>query len=152
MRFNSPAILGLALLLGTTGRAMAQNTAVPSSAASDTAIASAHKAADVWLDQLDGAQYGPSWDDAGSAFQRASTKEQWITTVQKVRGQVGPLGQRTVQKSQFTTTVPNLPVGEYVVMQYRAVSARGGFITETVVLQRDGARGWRVDSYVVKPA
>lgn len=151
MRFNSSAILGIALLFGA-GRAMAQGAPVVSSTATDTAIASAHKAADVWLDQLDGAQYGPSWDNAGSVFQRALTKAQWIATVQKVRGQVGPLGPRTVQKSQFTTTAPNLPPGEYVVMQYRTVSGSGGFVTETVVLQRDGARGWRVDGYVVKPA
>lgn len=151
MRFHSSAILGFALLLGA-GQAMAQGAPAQSSTATDSAIASAHKAADVWLDQLDGAQYGPSWDNAGSAFQHALTKAQWIATVQKVRGQVGPLGPRTVQKSQFTTTAPNLPPGEYVVMQYRTVSGSGGFVTETVVLQRDGARGWRVDGYFVKPA
>lgn len=151
MRFNSSAILGFALLFGA-GQAMAQGVPVRSSAAADTAIASAHKAADVWLDQLDGAQYGPSWDNAGSAFQHNLTKAQWISTVQKVLGQVGPLGPRTVQKSQFTTTAPNLPAGEYVIMQYRTVAGSGGFVIETVVLQRDGVRGWRVDGYFVKPA
>lgn len=151
MRFNSYTILGFALLLGA-GPAIAQGVPTQPSAASDTAVASAQKAADVWLDQLDGAQYGPSWDNAGTVFQHAVTKAQWISTVQKVRGQVGPLGTRTVQQSQLATNLPNLPPGEYVVMQYRTVSGTGGFVIETVVLQRDGARGWRVDGYFVKPA
>ena len=151
MRFNSSAILGFALMF-SAGQAIAQDTPAHQPAVPDSAIASAHKAADVWVDQLDGAQYGPSWDNSGTAFQHAVTKEQWITTVQRVRGQVGPLGPRTVQRSQFTTTVPGMPAGEYVMMQYRTVSGTGGFVTETVVLQRDGTRGWRVVGYFVKPA
>jgi hypothetical protein len=48
--------------------------------------------------------------------------------------------------------MPNMPAGEYVQMQYRTESGTGGFVTETVVLQREGARGWRVVGYFVKPA
>lgn len=149
MRVISSVILGAALLAGAV-RASAQGAAA--AAASDTAVASAHKAADVWLDMLDGAQYAGSWDAAGTAFQHAVTKAQWVSQVQKVRGQVGPLGVRKVQSSQFTTALPNMPAGDYVVMQYHTESGTGGFVTETVVMERDGARGWRVVGYFVKPA
>jgi hypothetical protein len=151
MHFKSSTILGFALLLGG-GPAMAQGAPATSSAANATAVASAQKAADVWLDQLDGAQYGPSWDNSGMAFQQNVTKPQWIATIQKVRGQYGPLGTRTVQSSQFTNSVPNMPAGDYVVMQYHTVSGTGGFVTETVALQREATRGWRVVGYFLKPA
>jgi hypothetical protein len=149
MRVKTSAILGLAMLLGG-GTLRAQGTAPAQ--ATDTAIASAQKAGSAWLDQLDGAQYGPSWDNAGEVFQHSLTRAKWIATVQKVRGQVGPLGTRTLQHSQYTTSVPSMPAGAYVIMQYRTESGTGGFVTETVVLQREAARGWRVVGYSVKPA
>jgi hypothetical protein len=150
MRFNSSAVLGLAILLGT-GRAMAQDAPVPSSAATDTAVASAYKAANVWLDQLDGAQYGPSWDNASATFQHAVTRDQWVATVQRVRGQVGPLGERSLQEGKRTSTAPNLPAGDYVTLRFRTVAANPAHVTETVVMERDGARGWRVIGYFVRP-
>lgn len=150
MRFAPKAVLGLALLFGAS-QAQAQGSAAPA-AANEAAIASAQKASDVWLDQLDGAQYGPSWDDAGTAFKQAVARDKWITTVQKVRGQVGPLGARKLEHSQFSTSLPNMPAGEYVMLQYRTVSGVGGFVTETCVMEREAARGWRVVGYFVKPA
>jgi hypothetical protein len=149
MRFNSSVVLGLALLLGA-GEVKAQQTQPPQTNAA--AIASAQSAADAWLGQLDVAQYGGSWDNASATFKHAVTKTQWTATVQKVRGQVGPLGTRTMQHSQFTTTIPNMPAGEYVVLQYRTVSGSGGFVIETVSMEKDGERGWRVNGYFVKPA
>lgn len=152
MRFASTALFGFALLIGASAsQAQAQGSAAPA-AANDTAIASAQKAADVWIDQLDGAQYGPSWDDAGTAFKQSVTRDKWITTVQKVRGQVGPLGTRKLEHSQFSTSLPNMPAGAYVMLQYRTVSGVGGFVTETVVMDREASRGWRVVGYFVKPA
>ena len=59
-------------------------------------------------------------------------------------------GARTVAQYQFTTSLPGAPSGEYVVLQYHAVAGTG-FVTETVVLQRDGTRGWRAAGYFVKP-
>jgi hypothetical protein len=159
MRFNSSALFGFAVLLGAmqvaAQQARAQTASVAQAAqasASDSAVASAQRAADAWLRQVDGAQYGPSWDSAALAFQHAMTRAQWITTIQKAQGQVGPLGARSLQHGQYTTTVPNAPAGEYVVLQYRTESAVAGFVTETVVMVRDGARGWRTVGYTVKPA
>jgi hypothetical protein len=162
MRFNSSALLGFAMLLGAVQVSARQARAQTSPASpmaqaaqattSDSAVASAQRAADAWLRQLDGAQYGLSWDNAASAFQHAMTRAQWITTIQKVQGQVGPLGARSLQHGQYTTTVPNAPAGEYVVLQYRTESAVASFVTETVVMVRDGARGWRVLGYTVRPA
>jgi hypothetical protein len=154
MRINSSAIIVFALLVGATGVGAQQTTAASkqAAAATDTAIVSAQRAANAWLAQLDGAQYGPSWDSAAQAFQQATTRDRWIATVQKVRGQVGPLGTRSLTHSQFTTSLPNVPAGEYVVLQYRTESGSGGFVTETVTMGRDGARGWRVMGYFVRPA
>jgi hypothetical protein len=139
------------MLLGAVPLA-AQGSSSPATAATDTAVASAEKAANAWLGIVDGAQYGPSWDNAGTAFQQGVTKDQWIKTIQKVRGQVGPLGSRTLQHAQYTTSIPNMPAGEYAMIQYKTESGSGGFVTETVAMQREGARGWRVVGYFVKPA
>ncbi|MEO7104521.1 MAG: DUF4019 domain-containing protein [Gemmatimonadaceae bacterium] len=148
MRFASTVVLGFALLLGAS-QAQAQGSAAP--AGHDTATASAQKAADVWLDQLDGAQYGPSWDNAGTLFKQSMTRDKWITTVQKVRGQYGPLGTRKLERSEFSTSLPGMPTGAYVMLQFRTVSGVGGFVTETVVMDNDATRGWRVVGYFLKP-
>ena len=151
MRLKTSAILGFTMLLGA-GQLVAQGSSATPPAATANEVASAEKAASAWLGLVDGAQYAPSWDNAGSAFQHAVTKDQWVKTIQKVRGQVGPLGTRTMQHAQFTTAIPNMPAGEYVMVQYRTESGTGGFVTETVAMQREATRGWRVVGYFVKPA
>jgi hypothetical protein len=129
-----------------------RSASAQAAAANDTAVASAEKASTAWLGLLDGAQYGPSWDNAGTVFQQSLAKDKWISTVQKVRGQYGPLGERKIEHSQFATSVPNMPPGEYAMLQYRTVSGTGGYVTETVVMQREATRGWRVVGYFLKPA
>lgn len=164
MRSSTLAVLIPVLLLGIAARAGAQQypPAIDSArarvgapmakpTATDPALAAAQRAAEAWLALVDRAQYAASWDSAATVFQRAGTPQQWATAVKQVRGQVGPLNGRTVQRSQLTNTLPNVPPGEYAIFLFRSVAGAGKAIGETVIMQRDGARGWRLAAYVVRP-
>ena len=51
----------------------------------------------------------------------------------------------------YQTELPNVPKGEYVVLQYKTAMAGGGAVIETItpMLNKDGK--WRVSGYFIKP-
>ncbi len=154
MRFKFSALFGVALVAGAVhvgAQPAPQPVAAHAVAQADSAEASAQRASIAWLRLVDGARYAVSWDSAAVAFQHAVSKDQWITAAQQVRGEIDPVGTRSLQHSQYSTSLPGLPAGEYVVIAYRTESG-SRFVIETVVLERDGARGWRVAGYLVRPA
>lgn len=161
MRSSSLAALISLLLLGVTAGAGAQQyppavTSAPrggteaTSAATDSAEAAARRAAESWLALVDRKQYAVSWDSAATLFQRAGTPAQWAEAVRQVREQAGPLESRSFQRSQVTTTLGNFPPGEYAILQYHTATG-GRAVGETVIMQNDGARGWRLAAYLVRP-
>lgn len=165
MRSFPPAALTAVLLLSIASHAGAQQSPpasdsvprasvwapMPQPTATDPAVAAAQSGAEAWLALVDRAQYAASWDSAATIFQRAGTPQQWATAVRQVRGQVGPLSTRTIQRRQLSNTLPNVPPGEYAIFQFRSVTGTGKTVGETVVMQHDGARGWRLAAYVVRP-
>lgn len=161
MRSISLAVLIPVLLLGPKAQAGAQQSPPPAAstqranvrvtpASTDTAGIAAQRAAEAWLSLVDRGQYGASWDSAGTIFKRAGTPAQWAEAIRQVRDQAGPLESRSFQRLQVTKTLGNFPPGEYTILQYH--TAKGGrAVGETVIMQQDGARGWRLAAYLVRP-
>ncbi len=161
MRSSSFVVLIPVLLLGFTARAAAQKNPPPAasaplanapvtSASTDSVGAAAQRAAESWLALVDRGQYGASWDSAGTIFKRAGTPAQWAEAVRQVRDQAGPLESRSFQRLQLTNKLGNFPPGEYAIVQYH--TAKGGrAVAETAIMQQDGARGWRLAAYLVRP-
>ncbi len=102
-----------------------------------------------WLGLIYDQDYSQSWDNAASLFQKAVTKEQWT---QQLSGIVPPLGEvisRDVISSEYHTTLPGAPDGEYIVIQFKTSFENKNESLETVTQMKDGDQ-WKVSGYFIK--
>jgi len=132
----------MALLLCST--ALAQDVAAKREAAEQTARS--------WLALVDHGDYGQSWQEAASLFQSKITKADWEKALNQARAPLGAAGNRTLMGSMYQTDLPNVPKGEYVVIQYKTAFTGSGPVIETVTPMLDKDGKWRVSGYFVKPA
>lgn len=144
-----------ALLLSAAAfPALAQDTTTTPEAPQavvDTAqqIQAARDAGQQWLDLVDAADYEQSWTAAAQMLKDQVDQAQWAQLGQQVQSQVGALQSRTLASEQYTTSLPNLPEGQYVVLVYSSEFAQAE-AREMLVLTREEG-GWKVAGYRVLP-
>ena len=138
----------------TLGVLMATLAASPASAqqsdSANAAVAEAQSAADGWLRLVDQMRYDESWDSAAAPFRQAVARADWGEAVLQARHRLEPIVARKLLRGTFTTTLPDAPAGDYVVLQYEAQGARGTAVVETVTPMREADRRWRVAGYFVR--
>ena len=110
----------------------------------------AQRAAEAWLALMDQGKYAESWQAAGSLFRQAVTAERWAQQVAAVVAQVGAFQRRELQKTEFTTELPNGPQGEYMVLTYSSAFANLPNAREVVILQLEDGE-WKTIGYLVQP-
>ncbi|MDB5745360.1 MAG: hypothetical protein JWP72_208 [Massilia sp.] len=113
-------------------------SAVPAAHAQSTLPAAAPAAAP--------AAPAPSSADTG-ARTAAVTREAWIDVGKSVRAPLGAVKSRRQTSSVFTRTLPGVPEGEYVVIQYATDFASRAGVIETVVPMRQADGSWKVTTY-----
>ena len=79
-----------------------------------TAITAAKK----WLSLTDSGNYKRSWMDSAGYFRNAITEERWFQTLTAVRTPLGKLISREVKSAVYESSLPGVPDGEYVVIQF----------------------------------
>ena len=143
MRLLSAALVGYVIMAPTVHAQASDSTGA--------AVAAAQSAAQAWLQLVDARRYDQSWDSAAAVFRSAVTKSQWSGAVKEGRAPFEPLGARTLLTATYTTQLPNVPVGQYVVIQYRTKSGQGKTVVETITPARDSDHRWRVAGYYIRP-
>ena len=118
--------------------------------ADQAAVKKAVDVSDTWLKLIDNGQYAKSWEQAASFFRNAVTKEQWSQSLNAARKPLGKVIVRKVKSTQYTTTLPGAPDGEYVVIQYETSFANKKSATETVTPMLDNNGKWRVSGYYIR--
>jgi hypothetical protein len=110
----------------------------------------AQQSSDAWLVLVDSGKYADSWQEASQLFKAAVTKEQWQSALRGSRDPLGKLLSRKLKSATYTKTLPGVPDGEYVVIQYDSSFEHKQSAVETVspMLDRDGK--WRVSGYYIK--
>jgi hypothetical protein len=106
--------------------------------------------AQAWLRDIDNGNYAQSWTNAAALFQSAVTPEKLAEALQQVRKPLGSLISRKVKSAQETTSLPGVPDGRYIVMQFETAFANKKSAIETVtfMLEKDGQ--WRPAGYFIK--
>ncbi|MGH7511810.1 MAG: DUF4019 domain-containing protein [Gemmatimonadales bacterium] len=122
---------------------------VPDSAG--PAVSAAEAAAQAWLRLVDARHYDESWDSAAAVFRSAVSKPAWSGAVREGRAPFEPLGERSLLGATYSTQLPNVPPGEYVVLQYRTKAGNGKTVVETVTPAKGPDGRWRVAGYYVRP-
>ncbi|EHH1032899.1 DUF4019 domain-containing protein [Vibrio parahaemolyticus] len=100
-----------------------------------------------WLSLIDNQHYSESWDSTGGLFRSQISKGEWATAVSTIRAKVGNLESRSLTTTTSMKSLPNVPDGEYVVIQYQTIFS-GKQATETLTLSKSKT-GWVVIGYFI---
>ena len=121
-----------------------------SSANSSEAETAAVEAARSWLSLVDAGKYAQSWEEAAQFFKGTVPREQWVQTMQSGRKPFGKNLARELKSSDYETSLPGAPDGEYVVIQFNASFEKKKSAVETVTPMLDSDGQWRVSGYYMK--
>ena len=119
-------------------------------AAAGTPEDDALEAAEIWLELVDQAKYGESWDAAAKLFKGAVTRKDWEKSLTGVRSPLGRVGSRKVTLKQYSTSLPGAPDGEYVVVQFETSFEHKSKAVETVTPMKESDGTWRVSGYYIR--
>jgi hypothetical protein len=137
MRLPAPALILFAFLPFTAS-------------AADKPEDLAASSAQAWLKLLDQGQYEKSWDEAAKLFKGAVTREKWAEAARGVRAPLGKLVSRTLSSANYAESLPGVPDGKYVILQYATSFENKASAVETVTPMLDPDGAWRVSGYFIK--
>ena len=103
-----------------------------------------------WLNLVDKGKYAESWNTAARYFKNAVTEDQWKGTLQSVRTPLGKLVARSVETTNYRTTLPGAPDAQYVVIRFKTSFENKKTAIETVTPMMDEDGKWRVSGYYIK--
>ena len=124
--------------------------AAPAATDSDPDVALAKKAALDWLALVDAGKFEATWDEAAASFQKAQARADWAKGLGGARPTMGKLVTRTLLNHEIRKDLPNLPPGKYITVRFTTVFEKHAKGSESVTLVKDGARGFRMMSYLLK--
>ncbi len=154
LRYPASALLALSLSISAEAQPMAapkaDAKAAPAAKDSDPDVALAKKAALDWLALVDAGKFETTWDEAATSFQKAQAKPEWAKGLGGARPTMGKLVTRTFISHEVRTAIPNLPPGKYITVRFTTVFEKHANGSESVTLVKDGARGFRMMSYLLK--
>ncbi len=134
-------LLGVgALLLVVAGGAMAQ----------EEAKAAARDSAKAWLTLLDDHEYEKTWEQAGAFLKSAVSQNEWAKKLSVTLGPMGKVSSRAVRSTEYSTTMPGAPDGEYVVVVFDTAFENKQTAVETVPLTKEDDGTWRVSGYWIR--
>jgi hypothetical protein len=113
-------------------------------------VAKAHEAAKSWLVLQDDGDYARSWAQLSDHVHETISKRKWEEGAVSERARLGKVVSRRFKSAEFTHTVPGLPDGDYLVLQYESQFENKIKALETVVPFRENSDSWRVMAYFIK--
>lgn len=112
--------------------------------------AAALSAAETWLSLVDSQKYAESWKEAATSFKNAVQPKQWEQSMMAVREPLGKLISRKVKTKVYQSSLPGVPDGKYVVIQFDSSFKNKKVAVETVTPMMDEDGIWRVSGYYIK--
>lgn len=128
----------------------AQEAAPAAAQTAASQIAPATEAATRWLAVMDAGKAAEAWDAGAPVMQSAITRDMWSKVGTDARAPLGAVKSRKQTSANFTKTLPGVPEGEYVVIQYATDFANRAGVTETVVPMRLPDGSWKVTTYLIR--
>ena len=154
LRSAATALLALSLSISAEAQPLAapktDAKAAPAAKDSDPDVTLAKKAALDWLALVDAGKFEATWVEAATSFQKAQSKVDWAKGIGEARPTMGKLVTRTLLNHEVRTTLPNLPPGKYITVRFTTVFEKHANGSESVTVVKDGTRGFRMMSYLLK--
>ena len=108
------------------------------------------EAARQWLALVDQGDYANSWDAAAQYLRGSLPQDQWVQLLTGARKPLGTLTSRRVKATHYSTSLPGVPDGEYVVIQFETAFENKRSAIETVTPMKEKNGAWRVSGYFIK--
>lgn len=121
---------------------------VPSFENNPKAEKAAVAAAYDWLNLVDNQNYEESWKESAAQFQKNVPKNKWIEKSSNVREPMGGLVDREIDSSKYTTSLPGVPDGEYVIMKFKTQFENKKLAIETITFIKNDS--WGATGYYIK--
>lgn len=100
-----------------------------------------------WLAMVDSGDYEASWNQSSVLFQNTYDKQQWARIAKEIRDPIGTVVERSLRSANYSTSVPNAPEGEYVVILFDSKFSNQKSVTEAIFPMRGEDGKWRVGGY-----
>lgn len=108
------------------------------------------KVAAPWLKLIDDGKYAESWTEAASFFKKEVNEKLWLQQLTKIRKPLGKNLSRKLVSKKYTTKLPEMPNGEYVILQFESSFENKKFAVETVTPMIEKTGEWKVSGYYIK--
>jgi len=108
------------------------------------------KAAQRFLSLVDAGEYGKSYSETSSLFQRQVTRQEWVSKISHVRPLFGAVISRQKKKANYLTSAPGAPDGEYVLIIFQTSFKNKDKAFEFVTTNLDTDGKWRVSGYFIR--
>ncbi|MDO6426969.1 DUF4019 domain-containing protein [Thalassotalea sp. 1_MG-2023] len=102
-----------------------------------------------WLNIIDKANYTKSWQEADPLFKEQLAKQKWDEALKGVRTPLGKVNSREVLTHKEYDSLPNMPKGDYIVIQYKTSFSNKKEAVETVTLSKSSGQ-WRAVGYFIQ--
>ena len=103
-----------------------------------------------WLELVDQERYSESWSSASSQLKQNKSESDWRQSVKTIRAPLGAMGNRYIATAAQAKSLPKLPDGEYVVLQFYTTFSVRGLAMETIALVKQSDGNWFVADYSIK--
>jgi len=106
-------------------------------------------AAKEWLNIVDAGKYGESWQKADSFFKSQLSQKKWDSALKGIRTPLGKVTSRSELSTKKYSSLPGVPDGEYLVIQFQTEFQNKKSFTETLTLSKNSGQ-WLSVGYFIK--
>ena len=106
-------------------------------------------AAKEWLTIVDSGNYTKSWHKADAFFQATLSENKWDTALKGIRAPLGKVISRAEVSSKQLSSLPGIPDGEYLIIQYKTTFENKKSAQETLTLSKSSGQ-WLAVGYFIK--
>jgi hypothetical protein len=114
------------------------------------AVSQAFRCGMLWLKQMDKNKCDICWEQSAECMRKTLSKKDWQLAQEKTRCTLGKLISRKTISKEYTTTMRDLPEGEFVVIQFQTTFENGKEVVETITPMKEKDGNWRVSEYIIK--
>ncbi len=106
-------------------------------------------AAKEWLNIIDAGKYAESWQKADSFFKSQLSQKKWNNALKDIRTPLGKVTSRSELSAKEYSSLPGVPSGEYLVIQFQTEFQNKKSFTETLTLSKNSGQ-WLPVGYFIK--
>lgn len=110
----------------------------------------AKAAASLFLETIDAAEFGKSWENGANLLREKVTREEWIDKLSQINDITGNLVERKQTKASYTTSAKDAPDGEYITFTFESDFEKRVGRKESVITTLGADGTWRVAGYHIK--